>query len=728
MSIYNFPDQRISEKQKDIEWHKSHILGYLSYASSSDFISRKKEINDLFYAYSAKLTPEGEKKVKAMITERCGQNFGPQYYVYPLIENQIEEIVSQYRRRPLKRKCLVNNEKAVIKKLDAKIDMVLEKLLRDTNKEMQPELGMVPESPNPEIEVKENIDEFFGKDFRTVSEEIAEDILYQVLLVKKEKEKIYEMLRFFCIAGRVHTYLDEKDGHPSFFVPHTLDCDYDQNPHEQVQKDLQYFTYDKYSTINEIFNTFDNITEKDKKIIQSYSSTPSQSSDISWFKNSENLFRIRVTSMMWVSRIKRRFKVITNKTTGKEEYKILKEDDKAKGNDTIKTLEIDDVRHITMVGPEVTLSWGSLDKQMQTIGNPKKRFLPVVGVIDDNNVGIGEVRSIAKKLVYLQDFASEILYELRMNARQVDGNVMVYDLSNIPKEWAALGPDRALEKVNFFLKRDRMQIINSKDKRSAPYASSVNVSQKGRSSELLQLLGLIEDLATKITGVKASQENPYQKATVAEISESRSSDRLEEIYGIFDTFVDTLQERIVLKGKHVYEENQVFSYFGGDNQQKFLEVMPEFFMDDMGVYIGDNRQEYERKKRVDTMADNAFANVGSQQAFRDLIKIHNADSSTEAESILDKGLEALEKMKQENNKLAQEQAQAAAQAEVKRQEEVDALDRERLQNNIDVAKIYANNKADESALKERGQNLRKMADIEKEMTIKNAEMNKTDNK
>ena len=44
-----------------------------------------------------------------------------------------------------------------------------------------------------------------------------------------------------------------------------------------------------------------------------------------------------------------------------------------------------------------------------------------------------------------------------------------------------------------------------------------------------------------------------------------------------------------------------------------------------------------------------------------------------------------------------------------------------------MAKIYANNKADDTGLKEQGQNLRKMADIEKDLTIalSNAEKNKS---
>ena len=721
-SIYNFPNQRVSEKEKDEEWHKQHIVGYLTYTTSNEFSHKKKEISDLYYAYSAQLTKEGDAKVRALITERCGANFGPQYFVYPLIESKIEQVCGEYRQRPLKRKCLVNNEKAVIKKLDAKIDMLTEKLMRDLTEEVKPILGMAPETEKPEMKIPEDIVEFFSKDYRTISEEIGEDILYQILLVRKEKEKIYEALKHYLISGRVHAFIDEKDGHPSIFIPHVLDCFYDINPNDSLQNDLQYFCFDKFMSINDIFNTFDGISEKDKRKIESYAKVgpgAADSTSISWFRNDGGVMRPRVVSMLWKSRIKKKFKVITNAKTGKEEYKILGDDYKVRNRDDVKTIEIDDVRHITMVGPDVILSFGSQEKQMQTVGNPKKRFIPVVGLIDENAIGTGEIRSLAKKLLYLQDFASEILYEIRLNMRQLDGNVMVYDLANIPKEWMALGADKALEKVNFFLKRDRIQLINSKDKRSNPYASSVNVSQKGRTSELMQLLALIEDLADRISGVKHSAENPYQKATVAELSANTSSTRVEEYFGIFDTFVEIIEERIILKGKHVYEENQVFSYFGGDAQMKFLQIFPDFFVDDLGIYIGDNRKEYERKKRIDEMAGQTFGNAQSPELIRDLLRIWNADSSTEAEAILNKGIKALEKVREENNQMQQQMAEQQQKAdEAKRQEEAQ-LKREGYAKDIKVAEIYANNKADDTGIKEQNANLREMAKIEKDLVIAN---------
>lgn len=732
---YNFPSQRIPESEKTEEWHKQHITEYLTYTGTEDFAEKKEEIASLYYAYSGKLSPEEKEKVRLTITERCGENLGPEFSVYPLIENKIDELVGKYRKRPLKRHLSVSNPDAVIKKLDDKLDMVTEQLLRPINEEMQSEIGFAPETENPDIQLPEDIEEFFSKDYRTLAEDTGENILNQVLIVKKEKEKIFESLKHYLISERCFAFLDEKNGHPSLYIPHVLDCFADSNPNESVQSNHSYFSFDKFMDTNEIFNTFENISESDKMKIENYSGmyksggsagvtmSSSGATDL-WFKNEGGRFKSRVVSMIWKSRKKVRFLSINNKETGAEEFKIVDDTfNPRKNRDVVKFIEIEDIRHITMAGPDVVLSWGSLKDQMQTIADKKVRFLPVVGLIKNNPIGTGEIRSVAKKLEYLQRFASEILYEIRLAARQVDGNIAAYDLAMIPTEWLKNGQAKALEKVDFHIKRDRRLYYNSKDKRTQPYASSINMSNQGHMRELVETLSLIEDLSDKISGVR-SNSNPYQKAATAEINYQQDTDRIEEYFGLFDTYIETVLERLLLKGKHVYKENDVFSYFAGDGRQKFMQIYPDYFLNDYGIHIADNRREFEKKKRLDEMAGNTFSNASSPQLIRDLLKIWNSETVTEAEGIFDRGLNALEKLRQENMKMQQQQAEQMAQVEREKLEQKTTADSEKLINNKEVALIYANNNADGIGTKETNANLRKMAEIERDLELarrKNAE-------
>jgi hypothetical protein len=725
MSNFNFPNQRIPEKLKDEEWHKQHIMSYIQYSVTSYFTAKKNEIEELYYAANAMLSPGEQEICRKMVTERFGLNFGPKYEVYPLIEKTIEDVLGDYRKRPLKRKALVKNQDAVIKKLDAKIDVLLEKELRAINEEVQTDLGFVPETPKPEIQIPDDIEEEFSKNYRTVSEEIAEEVLYQTLVVRKEKERLYDALKHFLIAEEAFGVCDQRDGHPSIFIPHPLDSFYDYNMNYSVQDDMQYFVYDKFLSINEVFNTY-KLSKEQMDTVENYAGMQSHKvkyNPTHWFKVDSTSTRVRVVFMKWISRKTSKFLAFKNKE-GKEELKILPDNYKQRKdrNEDIRSVEIEDVRHIFMVGPDVVLSFGPDQEQMQTIGNMKKRFIDAVGLVGRSSMGTGNIRSLAKKLKPLQDFASEILYEIRLNARQLDGNVLVYDTSMIPKEWARYGLDKALEKVNFHLKRDRMQIINSKDKRSSGYANSANVSQKGRLTELIQLLALIENTAGKISGINDAangQQADYTKATVAEMNLNSASARKEEYYGVFDSFVETLMTRLVLKSKFIYKENDVFTYFAGDNKAKFLKIMSPYFQEDLGIHIADNRKEYDRKNRIDQVGEKLFGSTNEPAILKNLIKMWNADSSTEAEAIFDTGVRALEEIKKANDErmmAIEEDKNAVAKAKL---EQEDRHHKEELQNNLDVAKIHTGNKFAVEQNKEANANLREAAKIEKDLIIKN---------
>lgn len=719
MSFYNFPDQTIPENKKDEEWHKSHILGYVSYAGSKVVTQKKKEVAKLYYAAYAELHPDEKLIVESTITQRCGNNLGPQYVVYPLIESKIEKLVGDYRKRPIKRKLLVNNPDAVNKKFDHKIDMIAESLIRKENESMADAIGFSPESPNPDMEIPEDIDAFFTKSYRTLSEMTGEEILKQVLVVRKEKEKLYDALAHYLISSTVWGLIGEKDGHPSITIVSDLDCEYDHDPNEKIQRDPNYFMIDTFMSNNDIFNNFE-VKESDKRKIQSYK--PGNSD---WFKNDNAYgFRSRVVSMYWKSRKRIKFKSFTNKA-GNEEYKILSDDYKERNRDKIEYVDIEDIRHITMLGPDVVLSWGSLENQMQTIGNQKKRFIPAVGLVDQGLFSGKNIRSLAGKLKYLQDFASEILYEVRINMRQIDGNALVWDLANSPKEWLKDGPDAAYEKMNYYLKRDHVQIINSRDKRTNPYASSVNVSQRGRLQDLLSLLSVIENLADTICGISTKEQNPYQKATVAEIAYDNVSSRVERYFGLFDTFTDVLNERILISAKSIYKEGETYNYFAGDNNMKFLSISPDFFYDDYGIYVTDSRKDYEDKQLINDAASKLFGNAQTPELLLDLIRVIQTDNGSEAELIVEKGVEALKKIKAENDKMLQETENNKIEWEKEKQTRVEAENEKNRQSQEKIALIYSDSKTRESETKNQAENLRKMADIEKDLTI---EANRNQNK
>ncbi len=719
--MYNFPDQTIPESKKDEKWHAQHVIDFVSFSKTSAFEEDRIELERLYFAYAAKIHPVEENIIKSMITERyCNTNLGPSYDIYPLIENTIDQLIGDYRLRPLRLYALTQNPDAITAKLDEMFDAFMEKIMRKAHKELADEEGLEIPTENPDMELPDEEGEDFFKNYRTKSEEITEKILYFLLIIKKEKEKIYEALLHYLITGKVSVVMVEKDGHPSINVIHPLNYSIDVNPKEVVQDNPQYFAYNEFMSINDIFNNYD-LTKKQKEIINNYAGFAAPNNlrgkiDSGWFSkasSSDNL-RINVVTLIWKSRIKKKFIKFIN-SQNNEEMKIISDDYSVRKRDKIVELEIENIRHCTMIGPDLVLEYGTQEGQLKAIGAPKKRFLHVVEINSNNRTGMNTIRSVAKKIKFLQDYASEILYEIKIAMRQVDGGILVYDLANIPKEWMKLGLNNAIEKVNYSIKKDRVAYINTADKRSNSYASSVNISQKNRIGELTALLALIESLAEKISGINGAKKGDnadYTKTGVAQMNLLQATARIENIYGPFDTFVEKFLERIVLKAQHFYKKNQIINYYAGDNSLKFLEVKEDFFYDDLGITLSDPRKEMESKELIDNAAAQMLPNAQDPNMILELIKIHMNDSASDSIAILEKGIEQMNKAREERERAAAEQEQARLQAEADDKQQERDLKREGYQKDIDVAYIYADNKVQSDRIKEANNNLRKAAELE----------------
>lgn len=716
--MYNFTDQTIPESKKTEAWHAAHILKFVDFTKSSMYKETKEELEKLYFAVAAKIHPMDVKKIEKTITQRyCDLNLGPQFDVYPLIENNIEQLLGDYRLRPLRLFALTKNPDAIVAKLDEMYDALLEKLTRKVHEEISNEEGIEIPPENPEMELPEDDDREFFKNYRTNSEKQAQSILYFLLIVRKEKEKIYEALFHYLITGTSAMIMSEKDGHPTIIVPNVMSMDFDVNPNSTIQDDPQYISYGEFMPINDIFNTYD-LDKKKKESVKNYKNIGANNLqgkiNSDWFLKGNNAddIQIRTITFIWKSRIKQKFLKFTN-DVGVEEMKILPEDYEVRKRDfdNIVELDIENIRHCTMIGPDVVLEYGVLKDQMKSLGNQKKRFIHVVGINTNNKTGTNAIRSIAKKLLFLQEYASEILYEIKLSMRQVDGGVLQYDLANIPKEWMSLGVDKAIEKVNFTIKRDRTMYINSADKKSNGYASAVQLSQKSRLGDLTALLGLIESLAEKISGVSAKNAD-YTKTGTAEINMLKASGRIENIFGPFDTFVEKFLERMILKAQNIYKDGQIFNYYAGDNALAFLKIMPEFSIDELGITLSDPRKELEAQEYIARSAEQMLPNMQDPRMILELIKIKMSDSASESIEVLERGIAAMEKSAEERNKAAGEQAAAAA--ELVEKDKKDNLDLEyaKIASDEKIAGVYADNKTLTDKNKSLNENMRKAADIE----------------
>jgi len=718
---FELPNQRHPESKWTKKMYLDHANRMIEYLGNKDLTTRNEMISKLYRIYSCQLSSKEEEANKTL-TEQYGYDLGVEYVVYPLAEMVVDQLIGEYLSLPLKKKTYSINKKAINERLDEKVKYIAEEIFRAENKKLQNELGFEPETENPEIDLPDDIEFFFNKTYKTLSEELSDDIVTHFLDVLKEKRKLKTLLRDFLIGEQATALLDEKDGHPTIKRTRYDETYIDLNPDEEVQTDINIFAYFPFKTKNEILNDY--ILDKDqlKKIDDiftrmqqgklldepfafsndgvdrhGYANCKNGVSYKGWYESNAT-HRLRVLVMKWKSRKEIRAKVHIDKA-GKEVYTLLKKDEKPRNRDEVRTVSIEVIREIEMLGPDIVLKYGECKERLSYIDNNKKVNLPVISLRGRNTMYSTEIRSVVAKVAPLQKMASDILFELRLAIKANNGRVLVYDASQIPKQFIdSYGQENAINRMLHHIKKDKILIFNSKDKKSRAtfnQFTALDLTNRGLVQDLINALMLMEELGRKFVGITKERQGEvgqYQTAQGTDRAVLASNARTEIYFNPFDEFVQGLLNKMLMKAKSVYRTGQVFSYVFGDLMTKFLTIFQEFFNVDIGLYFGDRFKDQRDKQIIDQAAMQALGNATDREQILDLINVLEAEHASESKAILEKGLKAFEKLQQENAKAAQENQMKMDQLKAEEAEKEREVKREGFQKDITVAKIYADNK------------------------------------
>jgi len=722
MSVLGIPDQTIPESLKDKQWHVNHNLAHSAFTLSTNYDDQRKYILKMFRGYNAELGP-AETKLAQAITCPNGYDLGIEYIVYPLIQSKIEQAIGDFIRRPIKSRAYAMDKSSKNAKFQKKLEMLGEEIMRDIAEQLNPDLGYTPETPLKDLDLPEDVEEFFSQDFKSVAETVANDLIDLFLDVRGEKKKLKGMFRNYLISDRGHAVLDKAKGHTTMYGTHPLDCDYDLDPYKVVQDDHEFFYQSWWLTQNEIYNTFPELDKGQKESINimftnmtSLSTSSHDSEQLSssmkydgWYKTDNKVNRIRLSKCMWKSQKTVNIKVNENKE-GQKFHKKLKEGDRIRKTDTIKKYIGEVPRHCIMLGPEIVLEWGVMEQRLSRKDAPWACTLPVISIVRDNDSGTSQVKSMASKLYQLQELASETLFEIRLALKKVgNSKVLLYDTAQTPKAFTKGGYENGLNRVMHHVKKDQFLMFNSKDKgakQNFNQFTSLDLSQKGVIQDLFNGLAIIEDLAAKFTGFTPEREGnigQYQTATGTDKAIRASAARTEVFYTPFDEFVQAILSKAIMKMKFDYEEGEVLQYVVGEFKTKFLKLFKEFFLADMGIYLGDARKDQEMSDIIDRAAEVALGNSSAPEMALGLIEVFEGDSANEKKAVFQRMVNSMAKLREEQAKADAEQAQAAMEAEAKSKEDDRTLTRDGYQKDKDVAYIYKDGKAQDGLQKNQSQ-------------------------
>lgn len=723
-SVFYFPDQTIPETQKDKDWHMDHAITYISSTRNAFHSPTSAQDSKLLRAYLG-IQNEEECEKNKVITDPYGYNRGIEYQVYNLIEQKIEQLVGDYLDRPQIRKAYVMNQDAQSRILDAKIDMLSEQFFRELAEEFQSETGVSIGTPNPEMEVSPDVEAFFSDgNYKDIAEEIADDLIGKFLDVDNNIDRLKDFLTQYFIFDRVAGSIEIENGKIVWKMEDAFLVDYDRDPEKSVNNDIEWMVKGKFMTENEIYNTFSlNKEEKDQiklefENMQTFfqrnngglskggidMTKGGKYGNERWYVNENHTFRMFLVDMTWKSPKVIRSKTWVNKN-GQTVRTILGQKDRVKDGEEMHIDVVEIPRHVVMAGPEICLSWGEENYRMHSVQDPLKCRLNKVSIDRQNTVGVNVNRSVAQKLYHMQEWCSEILYEIRFAMRQNKGKAFVYDTAQTPKSYLKTGSRNPLDRVMHHINKDQIIFINSQESRNRSTFNQFTTVDL-RSSEHVQALitGLImvEELADRMIGFtpgRQGKSDKYDTATAVESQRRASFSRTEIYYRPFDEFVRSMLEIVLMMSKLHYKRNETIMYIMGDLRRKFLRMDNAFFDSDIGMYFGDPSKDMKKKEIIDQVALQSLGNAQTPDMISAMIDILFEDTAVEAKKALKSTMQAMAEMQQEREQQALEAQQAALQQKEADDQRKDDTIKRGQDKDVVVADIYADNKAETDAMK-----------------------------
>ena len=158
----------------------------------------------------------------------------------------------------------------------------------------------------------------------------------------------------------------------------------------------------------------------------------------------------------------------------------------------------------------------------------------------------------------------------------------------------------------------------------------------------------------------------------------------------------------------------------GDGAYKFLNVMPDIALQDFGLYVGDSGKDDAMKQVVQQLSQAALQSGNID--LLNVIKVLKADTLTEAEKVLEKGMDVMKQQQMQQQQMAMQQQQAlqqAQQSDLQKQAQLKEIDNQAkrdvaqisAQSRVDVAKLQTDAQRDINDAKESSDRTKKALDV-----------------
>ena len=325
--------------------------------------------------------------------------------------------------------------------------------------------------------------------------------------------------------------------------------------------------------------------------------------------------------------------------------------------------------------------------QVRSVDDAGSTSLSYLGVIYNHTTG--KPTSLVDIMRHIQMLYNIVMYHIELALARSGGKAVVYDLSQMTSN---IGMD--MQEVMYHLKNDGIIPINTRDEggdsASFNQFQQVDFTLSNSVQQLINLKLMLEQTAGQVSGVSPQREGAveqYEYVGNVQRSVSQSSISTGSWFYTHNEVKKKVFEKLANLMKVAWSGGKKAGFILGDAGYKMLNILPDVALNDYGIFMGDSGKDDALKQAVQQMSQAALQS--GTITLLDALKVMKADTMSEAQVVLEQGIDAMRKQQEMAQQQAMQQQQAAAEAQAQQSQADMQLKQMDIEGRIKVAQINA---------------------------------------
>ena len=687
-----FPKQNIPDSKKNKEWCKDNILAMLAYQNyTTKFNRERKKDYENYLLYNGMF----DTKQFEYITNTYGISSPARLVNHPIIAPKVDLLVGEFMSQPMDFMVEAVNEEAISMKLEKKVSLVAEKIMRPIRKELSQELGVEFEDEDLGIDMPEDIDKFLKLNGRMQVEQLVflglRHLIEKYRLQHIFKQGLYDL----CITKKEFYHCTIKNGDPHVRRVDPRSLIWDLNSDTENLQDASWVAEERFLTINEILDEFgDFLTQEEvikieKMRYEGQDTLQRYNKPYQWYYKDDHLtpLRIRCVTSCWKSIKTFNVKLSPNKfDEGLPFQKILPEDYKVRKGDKIQKKSFTHIWTATMIGHDIVVNASPLPNQIRRENNYAEAPLPYVGVIGNNIDSV--TLSIVDSLKNIQLLYNIVMYHIELSLARSGGKAVVYDTSQKPN-------GLSLDEVFYHAKNSGVIPINTKQEGNQVGGfnqfQQIDFTLSNSVQQLINLKIMLENTAEQLTGISRAREG-FTKSDAVGVNERsvmQSSLITQPLITNHVRVMDMVMNQLGDLMKIAWSNGEKVVHFMGEQGAEMMKMIGDFANFDYSIFVKNSSKDRKDKEKIEVMSQQILGGSGPEGILQ-MLKIMNAYNSKDAETILEQGLEAIQAQQQAQQQQMAEAQQAQAEATQQQTQAQMQMKQMEIEAKVKVAEIDAN--------------------------------------